>query len=59
MGRPLEQAFEEDLPLMARVGITETHVPLLSLVPSLDDAPAAIANLARLFAPHRAYVATA
>jgi probable F420-dependent oxidoreductase len=54
MGRPLEQAIEEDLPLMHSIGITEAYVPLLSLVPSLDDAPPLIQRLARLFDPYRA-----
>jgi probable F420-dependent oxidoreductase len=53
MGRSLEQAFEEDMPLMAETGITQAHVPLLSLVPSLDEAPKAIEHLARLFEPFR------
>jgi alkanesulfonate monooxygenase SsuD/methylene tetrahydromethanopterin reductase-like flavin-dependent oxidoreductase (luciferase family) len=49
MGRSLEQAFQEDVPVMLRAGITQAHVPLLSLVPSLDDAPAAIERIARAF----------
>ena len=49
MGRSLEQAFEEDVPIMLRAGITEAYVPLLSLVPSLDEAPAAIERIARAF----------
>jgi probable F420-dependent oxidoreductase len=52
-GRSLEQAIAEDVPLMREVGITQTHVPLLSLVPSLDDAPAMLEKLARLFDPYR------
>jgi len=59
MGRSLEQAFEEDIPLMRRIGITEAYVPLLSLVPSLDEAPALIHRLARLFEPHRATAVSA
>jgi probable F420-dependent oxidoreductase len=53
MGRSLEQAFEEDIPVMLRAGITEAYVPLLSLVPSLDEAPAFIRQLARAFEPYR------
>lgn len=49
MGRSLEQAFEEDVPIMQRAGITEAHVPLLSLVPGLDEAPAAIERIACIF----------
>jgi hypothetical protein len=49
LGRSLEQAFEEDVPIMLRAGITQAHVPLLSLVPSLDEAPAAIERIARAF----------
>jgi probable F420-dependent oxidoreductase len=48
MGRSLEQAFAEDLPVMEKTGITQTHVPLLSLVPSLDEAPAALERIARI-----------
>jgi probable F420-dependent oxidoreductase len=53
MGRSLEQAFEEDAPLMARVGITQTYVPLLSLAPSLAEAPKAIERIARLAERYR------
>jgi probable F420-dependent oxidoreductase len=53
MGRSLEQAFAEDIPVMLRAGITETHVPLLSLVPSLDEAPSLIQRLGRLFEAYR------
>ena len=51
--RSLEEAMAEDVPLMTRVGITQTHVPLLSLVPSLDEAPAALRKLGRLVEAHR------
>jgi probable F420-dependent oxidoreductase len=57
MGRSLEKAFEEDVPIMQRVGITQAHVPILSLVESLDDAPAAIERIARIFEPYRVAVA--
>jgi len=43
---------------MRRIGITEAYVPLLSLVPSLDEAPALIHRLARLFESHRATAAS-
>jgi alkanesulfonate monooxygenase SsuD/methylene tetrahydromethanopterin reductase-like flavin-dependent oxidoreductase (luciferase family) len=54
MGRSLEDAFAQDMPIMQRAGITQTYVPLLSLVPNLDEAPAAIERVARLFEPYRA-----
>jgi len=53
MGRSLEEAIAEDVPLMRHVGITQTHVPLLSLAPSLDEAPALLERLARLLEPYR------
>ena len=53
MGRSLEQAFEEDVPIMLRAGITQAHVPLLSLVPTLDEAPRAIERIARIFESYR------
>jgi probable F420-dependent oxidoreductase len=52
-GRSLEQAFEEDAPLMARVGITQTYVPLLSLAPTLAEALDAIHRIGRLAERYR------
>ncbi|MBV9131886.1 MAG: TIGR03619 family F420-dependent LLM class oxidoreductase [Chloroflexi bacterium] len=53
MGRSLEQAFEEDAPLMVRTGITQTYVPLLSLAPSLAEAPKAVERIGRLAERYR------
>jgi probable F420-dependent oxidoreductase len=47
MGRPLEQAFAEDIPVMQAAGITHTYVPLLSLVPSLEEAPKVLEQIVR------------
>jgi probable F420-dependent oxidoreductase len=47
LGRPLERAFAEDVPVMQAAGITETYVPLLSLVPSLAEAPRALGEIVR------------
>lgn len=46
MGRSLEQAFAEDIPIMQAAGITQTYVPLLSLVPSLAEAPRVLEQIA-------------
>jgi hypothetical protein len=52
-GRSIEQAFEEDMPVMHVAGITQTYVPLLSIVPDLDAAPAFIRQLGRVADRHR------
>ncbi len=53
MDRPLDRAIGEDAEIMQRVGITQTYVPLLSLVPSLDEAPARLQQLGRLAQRYR------
>jgi probable F420-dependent oxidoreductase len=53
MGRPMEEAFAEDVPKMRALGITQTYVPLLSLVSDITEAPAVIERIGRLAEAYR------